>query len=244
LITRSSIIGGCLVLFGLFLFGLIHAPPFRRAVANGFQAFFHALRLVFYEAPALAVSRGRWWQAVLNSQFARLFFRYVFKPLAFAAFVYIFLPSTVSDSKKDADAGGGVPGGEHPTELAAGGRWSRRCCTRCGPRWRGLTWDVLVTIVRGVVQIFQGLLEAVDRLLYAVDELLRFRAGQKRSTVCGEGGAGFFWFYVAYITRFVINLLIEPQINPIKHFPVVTVSAQDDLADCAIHRGGAAAGGD
>jgi hypothetical protein len=35
---------------------------------------------------------------------------------------------------------------------------------------------------------------------------------------------GVVWFYVAYVTRFVVNLLIEPQINPIKHFPVVTVS--------------------
>src|SRR5208282_370442 len=32
------------------------------------------------------------------------------------------------------------------------------------------------------------------------------------------------WFAVTYVIRFAINLLIEPQINPIKHFPVVTVS--------------------
>src|SRR5207302_7832460 len=35
---------------------------------------------------------------------------------------------------------------------------------------------------------------------------------------------GLAWFYVAYTTRFAINPLLEPQINPIKHFPVVTVS--------------------
>ncbi len=32
------------------------------------------------------------------------------------------------------------------------------------------------------------------------------------------------WFFVAYVVRFCVNLLIEPQVNPIKHFPVVTVS--------------------
>jgi hypothetical protein len=32
------------------------------------------------------------------------------------------------------------------------------------------------------------------------------------------------WFFVAYLTIFVFTLLLEPQINPIKHFPVVTVS--------------------
>jgi hypothetical protein len=34
----------------------------------------------------------------------------------------------------------------------------------------------------------------------------------------------FLWFPVAYLTRFVFYLLLEPQINPLKHFPVVTVS--------------------
>jgi hypothetical protein len=36
--------------------------------------------------------------------------------------------------------------------------------------------------------------------------------------------AGIFWFFLTYVFRFCWNLLIEPQINPIKHFPVVTVS--------------------
>ncbi len=39
-----------------------------------------------------------------------------------------------------------------------------------------------------------------------------------------KAGLGLFWFFVAYVLRFAVNVLIEPQINPIKHFPVVTVS--------------------
>ena len=35
---------------------------------------------------------------------------------------------------------------------------------------------------------------------------------------------GFVWFFVAYLVRIYVNVLIEPQVNPIKHFPVVTVS--------------------
>ena len=35
---------------------------------------------------------------------------------------------------------------------------------------------------------------------------------------------GLGWFFVAYLVRVYVNLLIEPQVNPIKHFPVVTVS--------------------
>ena len=34
---------------------------------------------------------------------------------------------------------------------------------------------------------------------------------------------GLVWFFVAYVVRFCVNVFLEPQINPIKHFPVVTV---------------------
>ena len=37
---------------------------------------------------------------------------------------------------------------------------------------------------------------------------------------------GLVWGVVAYAARIYLNLLVEPQINPIKHFPVVTVAAK------------------
>jgi hypothetical protein len=212
-----------LLLLGAFLFGLINAPSFRRAVATGFGQFFRALRVLLIDGPRWLLTRPVV-QDFLKSQFARLFFRYVFKPLVFAGFVYVFLPSTVSDKKKMLTLGGVFFAVNILLNSAAGRALEQAVLHTLRTTFARFTWDVLVTIVRGIVQIFQGFLEAVDRLLYAVDELLRFRAGQKKSTVAIKAILGFFWFYIAYITRFVINLLIEPQINPIKHFPVVTVS--------------------
>ena len=43
----------------------------------------------------------------------------------------------------------------------------------------------------------------------------------RRKAVLGVG-----WFAVSYILRFYLNVFIEPQFNPLKHFPVVTVSAK------------------
>ncbi len=37
---------------------------------------------------------------------------------------------------------------------------------------------------------------------------------------------GLTWFALSYVTRIVITLFVEPTINPIKHFPVVTVAAK------------------
>jgi len=75
-----------------------------------------------------------------------------------------------------------------------------------------------------VMETFDRILEAVDRLLYAVDEWLRFRTGQSRASLAGKAILGAIWFFVAYVLRIYVILMIEPQVNPIKHFPVVTVS--------------------
>src|SRR5207302_8271742 len=75
-----------------------------------------------------------------------------------------------------------------------------------------------------VMRFFEVMLERIDRMLYAVDEWLRFRAGQSGFSLVAKAAIGVVWFYIAYFIRFAINLLVEPQINPIKHFPVVTVS--------------------
>ena len=41
-----------------------------------------------------------------------------------------------------------------------------------------------------------------------------------------KGVLGLFWSIVTYVVRIYLNLLVEPQLNPIKHFPVVTVAAK------------------
>ncbi len=76
------------------------------------------------------------------------------------------------------------------------------------------------------MEVFARVMEAVERVLYTVDEWLRFRGGQGTSSLAAKAVLGMAWFLVAYVVRFFITLLVEPQINPIKHFPVVTVSAK------------------
>ena len=75
-----------------------------------------------------------------------------------------------------------------------------------------------------MVDFFKTFLETVERLMYGVDEWLRFKSGDSRFFFAMKAVLGLAWSAVAYVLRFCVNLLIEPQINPIKHFPVVTVS--------------------
>ena len=77
-----------------------------------------------------------------------------------------------------------------------------------------------------IIAIFKRLLNVSEQFLYTVDEWLRFRKGESRLAFYLKMYAGVVWFFVTYIFRIVINLMVEPTINPIKHFPVVTVAAK------------------
>src|SRR5208337_2478592 len=66
--------------------------------------------------------------------------------------------------------------------------------------------------------------QLMERLLYSVDEWLRFRSGQGRAMLLAKAVLGVGWFFVAYFIRFCVNLLIEPQLNPLKHIPWVSVA--------------------
>jgi hypothetical protein len=90
--------------------------------------------------------------------------------------------------------------------------------------WRRLSVDFFPGLFRWVMLLFRRLLEGVERIIYTVDEWLRFRQGDSELSFYLKVVFGTVWSAVTYVVRFVVNLLVEPQINPIKHFPVVTVS--------------------
>lgn len=92
------------------------------------------------------------------------------------------------------------------------------------PRWRVFNHQLLPNALRLVVDLFRRLSDALERGMYRVDELLRFRRGQSRFVLVLKAAAGLVWFVIAYVVRLYFTLLVEPEINPVKHFPVATVA--------------------
>ena len=90
--------------------------------------------------------------------------------------------------------------------------------------WHDLRIKVLTAAYHWIMDLFHRLAVSLERVVYTVDEWLRFRTGDDRQVEAVKLLAGTCWFFVAYVVVFAFTLLIEPQINPIKHFPVVTVS--------------------
>ena len=89
--------------------------------------------------------------------------------------------------------------------------------------WHRFGLRLIIGLFWFFVDVFRRIVETVERLMYSVDEWLRFRSGESRRWLAAKAVMGALWFFVAYVLRFAVNVLMEPQINPIKHFPVVTV---------------------
>jgi len=90
--------------------------------------------------------------------------------------------------------------------------------------WRYFWTSLIPGLISGCLWLFRELLGALDRWIYTVDEWFRFRPGASKPSLVLKAILSFVWFPIAYVIRFAFYLLIEPQVNPVKHFPVVTVS--------------------
>jgi hypothetical protein len=208
---------------GLFLFGLFHVPVFRRAVGRGLKWTWLAIRGICYDIPA-AVIRLSSLARLLQSPPLVFFYRYLFTSLVLAILIWPLLVESGYDLVPSLGASAGlflacvlVLNSRFGHDLQeATTDWLLRVLDR-------IRFGVLPGIFHAIMDLFKWILEWVDRLLYSVDEWLRFKSGESRLSLVIKAVLGAIWFFVTYIIRIYINLLIEPTVNPIKHFPVVTV---------------------
>jgi len=217
----TAAIGG----LGLFYLLLLHLPAFRQALARGWRRGVAAARLVVIDWPAALLAAPAL-RRFLQSWPVLLGTRFVLKPVPLAALVWVAL-----------GAGGIDPGRRVPLTMLAflistaliNSRLGRDLEEALGD-WVVRHWhywrDVLPGLLRWFIDFFKGFLELVDRGIYTVDEWLRFRGGENRLTWAFKTVLSLGWFMVAYVIRLYLNVFVEPTINPVKHFPSVTVAAK------------------
>jgi hypothetical protein len=211
---------------GLFLFALMHVGWFRRGVVRALVEMWHAAWVVFYDWPA-AFMRLPWVRRVLQSRPYLFFYQFVLKPLFWATLAALMCGLYGVGSAVTLFTVAAV-------FVAAGALLNSRlglyleevCTARMVRTYELFRRDLIPGLFRLVMFVFKRLLGDVERVLYAVDELLRFRTGDNRFALVWKPALGLVWFCLTYVIRLVINLFVEPTFNPIKHFPVVTVTAK------------------
>jgi hypothetical protein len=214
-----------LAIDGTVAIGLINSPEFRLTFGQYIGRMLEALHRLIFEVPRWLLRRD-WIRRVLGSRTFKFFWRGILLPLSFAGLAWAVRPSYVSTSQALAPSALIFFTACLVLNTRAGRDLEEMTLDSLGRAWHSLISNVLPGLFRLVMDVFARVMEAVERALYTVDEWLRFRGGQMQGTLASKAVLGMAWILIAYVFRFFITLLIEPQINPIKHFPVVTVSAK------------------
>ncbi len=208
---------------GMVVLGLLYHERFRIFCLKLGMHAGQGFRRVLVDLPSWIVGLPLI-RRVVASRYFQLFKRYVFKPLIFSA---LAAPMFAVISDREVTLRGSLVI-FIVVNVLLNSRIGRNV-DELVTDWVVLTWHrlrihVFAAVFRLIMDLFNRILESIERLLYTVDEWLRFRAGERLTSTMAKAVLGFLWFFINYVIRFVVNLLVEPQINPIKHFPVVTVS--------------------
>ena len=90
--------------------------------------------------------------------------------------------------------------------------------------WQRVHHALLTGLFHWVVDFFGWLMHAIEQALHRVDEAVSHHRGEGRSVLAAKALIGPGWRAFSDLIHFYVAVLVEPQINPIKHFPVVTVA--------------------
>eukprot|EP00913_Durusdinium_trenchii_P013391 g12572.t1 len=209
---------------GLFLLGVIHWPSFRKGAAEVFKWIVRFLGAILIDMPAWAIRN----QAIRNFLRTRpvVFVRhFIATPgLLMAVFCYGLPALGLYGTASIYTAILVYMGFAIVLNTRFGRNFEELTTDWIDHTWYQLRTRFFVALFEFVMWIFHKLLELLERFLYAIDEWLRFRSGESRLMFWTKAVTGVFWAVVSFVVVFFITLLAEPQINPIKHFPVVTVS--------------------
>jgi hypothetical protein len=227
------------LILGFVLLGLLHVPAFRARVLHGLRTIGRGLKMLCYDLPA-SVIHLPWMQRILNSRVVAKLWDFGLKPMLLAVAgallilepLFLLWPPILGPAPwlgRALDVWLGCVIVLYPLAVLLlhtrlGREVEERLTDHVERTWQQLVYGFIPGVFYLIVDVFRMGVEALDRLIYAVDERLRFRTGDSRLALYVKPVVGLLWSAIAYVLRFCVNLLIEPQINPIKHFPVVTVS--------------------
>ena len=223
-------------LFGLFLLGVINFPQFREQVKQALRGIASVLRGLFWDIPRWLMSWPILWYLWHWSGFA-FFRRYLFLPLflGLVAYGYCWTLNTGKFWSVISVTVASVSGLAF-TATREGRILLATLADYFAWTLRYLSVEWIVLSFNWIVELFRSLVNSLEQVQYRMDEWLRYRGGQNRFQLAVKAVLSLFWSVIAYILRFTVYLLIEPQINPIKHFPVVTVSHKLLLATIPFFR--------
>ena len=224
LVNSGSVLG-----VGAGLIVLIHTERGRKAAA----AFGRGCRWLFVEFLYRRLARwARWGRAArwLRYPLVRLGSRYLLEPLLIGLAFALPPIGIAGGLSLEAD---GLPAfllalgfilGSVLRNSQSGRRLLDGAITGFVAFWRRVHHALLAGLFRWVIDLFGWLMHGIEQALHQVDEAVGHHRDEGRGVMVVKAIVGPAWRAFSYLVHFYAAVLVEPQINPIKHFPVVTVA--------------------
>ena len=212
------------LILGCVIFAMIHFPKFRQRLFWILKRSWKVLRVTLIDLPRriAALPIVAWLMKCIPFMMLR---RFVLAPLVSTAIFWLLLPAMGIYDQPDRWWGVGILVASIIVLNSRLGRDTEELTREFLSRtWYRIRVHLLMGLFTLIMDAFHWLMDGLERVLYAVDELLRFRSGESSLTLALKAVLGLVWAVIHGFVRFCVTLLIEPQANPIKHFPVVTVS--------------------
>ena len=107
-----------------------------------------------------------------------------------------------------------TPAGRHLLDDTASG---------VGRLVRVVNQTLILGLVRELMQFFKEVTRRFQQGLHWIEELLSHRLGESRWALALKALLIPVWRLLDALIQFYVTVLVEPQVNPIKHFPLVTI---------------------
>ncbi|MEM6787973.1 MAG: hypothetical protein AAF715_10690 [Myxococcota bacterium] len=212
------------VVLALLVLALVHSRAFRVFAREVLELVGVLLAWAFLRLPR-AVFDAPIVRRVLAHPPVRWTLRRVVLPAAIGGLVYLFGPfASAAWWAPLAFAGGVFAVSSLVMSSRLGAVLEDFVVDQLAPTWQYVSRQWLPGLFRLIGRFFTTAMEMLERGIYRVDEALRYRDGESVLKLVLKGVGVFVFGIVAYVVRFYVTLLIEPEINPLKHFPVVTVA--------------------
>jgi hypothetical protein len=217
---------------GFFFMGLVHSIRMRHRFIQFGVALRRPLRAAFIDTP-LWLARHPALKRFAESWPFQLGYWYVGKPMILAVLVLLILQHLADDLLPAMQLDFRAPLNAGLLFLAAVFFVNSRPGQAAGEAlvelimrlFESLRAGLVPNLIRMIVQLFKHILHLGEVLLFTVDEWLRFRGGDSGLAMVARALLSLAWFPVAYLVRFVIVVLIEPGINPVK-LPISIIAAK------------------
>lgn len=165
-----------------------------------------------------------WFRRWLSRPLTRWVLRHLVAPAAVAGLAFIATPFDADLGLRLASAAIGFGAISWFMGSRVGFWLEGLVVDQLAPTWKVLGQRWLPELLRLVARLFAALVDGLDRVMASVDDALRSRHRPAGATLVLLALLTLAWGSIAYLVRFYVTLLVEPELNPLKHFPVVTVA--------------------